>query len=68
MISLFLIGYRGVNEIEAVESDDAFAKVVGHDPRLVITYWNMPLADSVSDISPFLAKLVSAQALYNRLI
>ena len=51
MISLFLIGYRGANEIEAVESDDAFAKVVEHDSELVITDWNTPLADSVEFIS-----------------
>jgi len=104
LISLFLIGYRGANEIASVESDDVFAKVVEHNPELFITVWNMPLADSVefisrvrtdqdapethlpiimligytemhrirwarvSDISPFLAKRVSAQALYKGLI
>ena len=51
MISLFLIGYRGANEIASVESDVVFAKVVEHDPELVITDWNMPLADSVEFIS-----------------
>ena len=28
-----------------------FAKVVEHNPELVITVWNMPLADSVEFIS-----------------
>ena len=50
MISLFLIGYGGANEIASVESDEVFAKIVKHIPELVITVWNMPLADSVEFI------------------
>ena len=50
MISLFLIGYGGANEIASVDSDDVFAKVVKHDPELVITDWKLPLADSVEFI------------------
>ena len=104
LISSFLVGFGVKDAAEALDADDAFAKLIEYDPDLVITDWNMPPTDGLefvqrvrnseespnpyvpiimltgytelhrvkmardSGISAFLAKPISAQALYKRLV